>query len=949
MSANEKTACEDIINHNTEVLRMLSVEHAILYTGFDQVLAARKAAADKALCARGGNSSDHSYTEGDITPTLGLTYATPQIFLADAWDLWGDGRALIGNRNRCLFLLDILAEHPALSHIAQNVRLFADFIQRYAGESHFEDAVAAAQSTSIAGDKAFAGDLAALGDKEKELFGVIGEYYDRLNKSNFVEAGDAANTLSVVMPPQQLICDMWIDLSPAIRDLFETLNGTPCDEFMPQACVVPVEQTVETGFLFPAGPAATLPMIKDETEAFCTSSKRSEKRIDIAVGVSDPFAAYEAMAPTFVEQGYTCAVRSSLPFSETMFGCAFVAALAVATGDSHWLAAATDFAYSAYSGMSERDAQHLDTTLRTDRLTTHVQACDILRESSEPFLLFEALLGDDALDSAQKLRDYVVRLSNTSASLPPVEPAAASALCSLVESYEQLGIGQVSLQDAACLLNVAASAQTSGSDVDTSGDSACPVRIEFISLGALDLLPTCGYDLVIVGDVSESTFKSAVSHNVFDVLAEKIGIVEPNASLDGARAAFACAERAARKRFTCVLPLRDQNREPAYPSFVFNEYASVLRRGDEEIDRECFDLPCRIASSVQRRGEDDIAACLGYAFTQPIETIYLQAAHRGELVELPIKQFLHMVSSGENMSIPVLSPSAIESYIGCPYSWFVDRRIRPSAIDEGFGAIEKGSFVHEVFAKFFDTLATRGIKHLDEQNADDLEALLDDVFDECMREDADKPGERLAPVSASETLEVETLRANMHVSLLRQMKLPASFEVYANEQVIDVTDDIDYAGSRLSGRIDRVDVDDKAKHFVVYDYKGKLTGYDAGFSDKDDIDSYQLPRKVQALIYAQTLRHQLSNYTCVGALYLSYSAYNDRDFMAGSYNEAAYDIARFTSNRSCVHMNFEAFLDLVEERVSSYVQTLLQGNIQVAPRDKEACGNCGFLACARRM
>ncbi len=925
------------------------MEHAIIYTGFDQVLAARKAAADNALCSRDGISPDIFCTADNVSPTLGLTYATPQIFLADAWDLWGDGRKLIGNRDRCLFLLDILAEHPNLSHIAQNVQLFAYFIQRYAGESHFYDAVAAAQSEGIAGEKAFAGDLAALGDKERELFVVVCEYYDRLNNSNFVEAGDAANTLSVVMPPQQLACDMWIDLPPALKDLFETLNGTPCDKFMPQACVVPVEQTVETGFLFPAGPAATLPMIKDETEAFCTSAKQSGDRIDIAVGVPDPFAAYEALAPTFVEQGYTSAVRSSLPFTETMFGRAFVAALDVATGDPHWLAAATDFAYSVFSGMSERDAQYLDTTLRADRLTTHVRACDILRESSESFKLFESLLGDDAFDSAQKLRDYVVRLTNTSVSLPPVEPAAACALCSLVESYEQLGIGQVSLQDAACLLNVSASAQTSDSADDASGDSECSVRIEFISAGALDLLPTCGYDLVIVGDVSETTFKSAASHNVFDMLAEKIGIVEPSASLDVAREAFACAERAARKRFTCVLPLRDQDREPAYPSFVFNEYASILRRGDEEIDRECFDLPCRIVSSVQRCGEDAIATCLGYAFNEPTETIYLRAAHRGELVELSLAQFLYMVSSAENVSVPVLSPSALESYIGCPYSWFVNRRVGLSGIDEGFGSLEKGSFVHEVFANFFDTLATRGIKHLDEQDADELEALLDEIFDECMREDADKPGERLAPVSASETLEVETLRTNMHVSLLRQMKLPASFEVYADEKVIDAADSIDYAGARLSGRIDRIDVDDAVKRFVIYDYKGNLTGHDAGFSDKDDVDSYQLPHKVQALIYAQALRHQFDGYTCAGALYLSYSARRDRDFLAGSYNEVAYDVPRFINARSCVHMNFETFLDLIEEKISPYVQALLKGDIRIDPRDKESCRNCGVPLCERRM
>ncbi len=61
-------------------------ETVILYRTYERALAARKAQ------ARAGQ------------PTLGVSPTTAAAYLADSWDVWGDGRHLVGWQERLLLM-----------------------------------------------------------------------------------------------------------------------------------------------------------------------------------------------------------------------------------------------------------------------------------------------------------------------------------------------------------------------------------------------------------------------------------------------------------------------------------------------------------------------------------------------------------------------------------------------------------------------------------------------------------------------------------------------------------------------------------------------------------------------------------------------------------------------------------------------------------------------------
>nr|WP_253904881.1 PD-(D/E)XK nuclease family protein [Adlercreutzia sp. ZJ473] len=315
----------------------------------------------------------------------------------------------------------------------------------------------------------------------------------------------------------------------------------------------------------------------------------------------------------------------------------------------------------------------------------------------------------------------------------------------------------------------------------------------------------------------------------------------------------------------------------------------------------------------------------------------------------------HLPSVAEGARrLPVLSPSAIEAYLGCPYQWFVTRRIRLNELDEGFGALETGSFAHAVLAAFYDALAARGCARVpaDAVGWQEASILFDEVFAEqvaAQRTQDPAASSRLVARAEAEVLAVERLREVLRESVRRQARFAPTYAVCAHELEIKPDQGVDYAGARLNGRVDRVDVDAAAGRYLVLDYKGSSERHAAGFPDDADPAAFALPRKVQALVYAQALRGRFDGLACAGALYLGYRAKSDGAFAAGSFDEAAGDLGEFGKDSSRVHMNFARFLDLVEEKIAPHVRALMEGRIAADPASKEACAHCPVASCERRL
>ena len=703
---------------------------------------------------------------------------------------------------------------------------------------------------------------------------------------------------------------------------------------------------MEALFAFPAGATAVARTVREEVDAALAAADAAG-RPDAAVVVCapDPTALFDALAPALLEAGIACALKGSVPFGGTLLGRALKAVRGLQAGEGPWRHAATDFAYSALSGIAPFEAQRLNAQWRGDRLFEAAQAAEQLRSLSRTFALFEALLRHADVAALDALAQAIAEGGLVPAQARAREQAAIQALRRLLESAEGLG--------ASPELGVVAEALRVPVSVEAPAAQKAGKRpmVQLCALRSMDCLAPGSVFAVVIADMTDAAFGSGRNRSALDGLAEKLGAVEPTSRFDEWRASFACAERAATSRFVTVAPLRDAAQDPTYPAFLFDELVGVLPEGGPivSVDAEgLYRLPERYAASALRPGEEAMVAGLGQSFVEPTGFERLPAPVRGHLAELPMERFLRMAPDGApGTEVPVLSASAIEAYVQCPYQWFVGRKVGVNGLDEGFGPLEKGTFAHQVYKRLFDQLAEDGINRVDSHALPQALAAFEAVFDAVLAEQAQAPaGERLAPADSLERHQVALLRSQIRDSLRHMASLPQAFSVYAHEYELRPEDGIDYAGARLAGRVDRIDVDEQGGRFAVLDYKGSVAGHEAGFGEDDDLASLALPHKVQALIYAQALRSPLAGMVCVGALYLSYRAKDASQLAAGSYSPVGYGTAAATKG-SQVQASFDAFLNAVEQQIAPRIQALRAGRIAPDPAPG-ACRYCPVPYCESR-
>ncbi|WP_165048734.1 MULTISPECIES: PD-(D/E)XK nuclease family protein [unclassified Adlercreutzia] len=965
-----------------------------LHPSFDAALAARKS------CAHAEDAC-----------SLGATFTTPEAFVADLWEVWGDARRIVSAQERLVAVRAALARQDAFARTLGTARLIARFIGRSAGTHELDEALRGT----------FSGEDVT--PHERAVLDLVRAYQAALDARGLVEMGQAARVLSDALGGElgdglgaagmayRITCAPGLDMAPAVERLLAAL-GWEREERAPFS-IPALDEGVEPGLLIPAGATATPAALLDEimclvgradggagedgadpvaalpgeADAATVGAKEGDavapRVLDVVVCAPDPRDLYRALSPHLAEAGIACGLECRVPFGATALGHAWASARALVEDDARWIAAATDFAYGAFSGMRAFEAQRLNAELRRDRLLTCADARERLRAASPSFAHFEALAcggSEEARCALDAIEALAKEAGGSSPLARPEERGALAALRGLLETARSLAAGDAFsdvVRDVAPTLSVplstlaTAAPGSAGEQRQRDGQQAVPPQsvqavspsfaqpasVRFTGLPTPGSLAPKSADAVILADVTDASFPAAPGAGALDVLACKLGLPGAPDPLDGQRRAFAAASSAARRRFTCVLPLRNEAQEETYPAFAFDEYVEALAAarggGGEPVEEGNATLPGFLARAACRFGEDVLARGMGRAFAAPAGAVELAPAHRGVLATLDLAE--HLPSAVEcTRRLPVLSPSAIEAYLGCPYQWFVTRRIRLNELDEGFGALETGSFAHAVLAAFYDALAARGCARVpaDAAGWQEASALFDEVFDaQVAAQPAQDPAasSRLVARTEAEALAVERLREVLRESVRRQARFAPTYAVCAHELEIKPDQGVDYAGARLNGRVDRVDVDAAAGRYLVLDYKGSSERHAAGFPDDADPAAFALPRKVQALVYAQALRGRFDGLACAGALYLGYRARSDGAFAAGSFDEAALDLGGFGKDSSCVHMSFARFLDLVEEKIAPHVRALMEGRIEADPASKEACAYCPVASCERRL
>ncbi|MEG1513019.1 MAG: PD-(D/E)XK nuclease family protein [Raoultibacter sp.] len=942
-----------------------------LMTGYAQVLSRRKrwAASACSLC-------------------FGATVSTFTSWVADAWELYGDGRMLVSPMQRTLLVqcaLDAAVSADEVRVIASTagmVELIADTVKEGAGFSPF---------MKVIEEEGFKGFVSS--DAEDELFGIARRYFKELEGRHLCEWGQALSLLSETSLAETLIVcegftvldrtqalffarlaqkgevvfvvqtafDSLFDPAAELSALFEMLQvevirenenaeSSPnrafelesfCSALFHSDADHPVAATGAVRFLLPAGRYATASLVTDMIADLDPTETRQ-----IIVACNDPAALFYAIAPRLERRGIAVATSYRRRFGEVAIGRAIVALFGILTATSRPdTFQATDYALSPLSDMGVRMGYILDAKWRSKRIIDREgildDLCDYAPDLAAPFIgSFEAGHPDEAIGIA--LQFFSSHFIGSEAFRSEQLSALASAR-KVLACAEDLGF------DFARTLPFLMAQSIS---VHTGlGKLPC---VHFMTLSEAARGEGDAVSALIVGDLNASDRSIRSARTSKDLLFEKLGWAYAFDPVYRLRSQFFAACSLPADVLVLERTLNDEQAEPSYPAVVFEDAVDCYRCSPadaRELDRTTG-LPDVLAPYAMQAGEE----CFSKNFCDididqnAMQDISLAAAGRLS----PENKDLIVVSRAYNDGLVHegidLSPSAIESYLECPYKWFSLRRLSLDVPDAGFGGIEKGNFAHTVLQRFYQEFPAKykTAKPIAE-NLTEAQEFLGCLFDEeAARQPQIAPSRNpLIALTPWEMYQLEEMKRQLQEFLVRDSALLPGFAPTYFEWQFGHDAPISYAGVNLLGQIDRIDINDR-NQAVIVDYKSSLNpDY---YALPVTCGEFVLPHKIQTLIYAQVVRRVLG-LDVVGALYTCVL----KPGLFGAYDGAVLggcDLPGINEKRNGSHYaQVEGFSDLLDRTEALIFERLLrlqEGDICPNPRTDKSCDYCPVTLCEVR-
>lgn len=956
------------------------MRNVVLYPTYEYALRMRKMAADQAAF--------------DSFATL---HTTPSAFFLQAWDVWGDERKIVDGVERKIIVQSLLQQQSVLASTPGTIEALARFIGDYAGLPTLlgEGLARIKEKESLSENTS--GVECAIGD-------VIQAYFETLKTKRFIELGEAIAYLSAVIPQTSFSFKAQPVLSESMKAFFAKRGVLPdyiseppsSDKFwgMHQA------NGFSTVLLKPAGVDVQAFQIQSYIERVLQkrskkSEERSADRFQIGIIAPNIQALHTRLTPVLLTSSASRGERAKIQlrdyvaFTHTEFGKALKALYLLLTQDPQWIEATTTFARSPYaeirketlevdddarahgaemlgetdhadkrSDLSQRMliARKINAYLRSHHGTTPADAWAMLQKYFITPEYFEEFLTD--FDASAGLAYFTDLANHIFAGDEVARRREVSAICAMRDVYDKAReyiahpydvlylLDSLRVQVSYCHDNKTSKRayvdgcadESRATSLDPSADGqlndVCDIEIVCMGKNAMRSLMPDSYDVLIVADATSDDFSVVDKPGALESMRLALGLPESRGKIDEAYSTIASLMSAVRKELVFSVPQKNGKAEDVYPAFFCSEIVThapqVLQEEMGEEDLEATLTVCDEQMRVQMRGDD------GYQ-SWSLATI-------GSLQTFSLIDMIRTVQE-DNVLLPLLSPTDLETYHECPYKWFISKRIRPASINEGFDLLAAGNFVHAVFYSLYNELHKQGISRITPDDLDGAHRLLDSVIDQQMA-DQQKEKKGYIPMNKNEEGIYAQLIAALHNNLIYQAECFAGFAPTKLESSIEVNDEIDFAGARLHGRVDRIDTN-REDGFIVIDYKGSVSKKGCG-SKAQTRDEVELPRNLQALIYAQAIKRQQEKKP-YGAFYLNYKAKDPKNFLAGSYNPAVFDLGQFATKKSEVELSFDIYLDQIEALCESLVGSLRSGNIAPNPQSSEACQWCPAFGCPLRL
>ncbi len=636
-----------------------------------------------------------------------------------------------------------------------------------------------------------------------------------------------------------------------------------------------------------------------------------------------------------------------------------------------------DFTLSKFSGISKQRAYLLGAIwLNTKGITKDKVLSDIAKESKTSAKIVKAIKQDDCGQILDAMLD-ALKASETSgkhdsspnsqhqSALMAQSQAAALSIVGAIEFGRMLDlpldlcISMLQLLDSNIKYQVVAQG---------SSETKC---VEFGRLAAAGDKPR---DAIIFADFSATSFPVSKDKDLGIQLLEKVGISVQQNYLAKMRFNFYSALRGAQKKIVFQRALADKDGNEVRPSVLFEELTDTYREDLNDFDAldKLTVLPKSITDSVKEQNivtiKDEHLICEliskpAYEGSKPTKimdgspnfSVPIDPQSASEISELDRKK-IALAALGTSDAPRTLSATFVESYMQCPYKWFVEKIISPQSLGCEIDALAKGNLFHGVLNGVYSEIcASRGgPSRIDETTPEQIVNLVNactmKYIEQEIRENPQSP---FCNLSEKEKLDLDRYKRQI-CTLLEDDKeflkpyVPSMFEKkFGKDQIFE------YAGHKFSGVIDRIDID-KDGRAVIIDYKGSI-GETYRFnaeqtSEDENADANpnkKIPEKMQTLLYAAAAK-KVFDLDVVGLVYRSYSkskslcAINNLEVLGSEY---------MFLNKEVHGLSSAGFLELIENTelaVKDAIDNISKGIIIPAPKSKHTCKNCMAIGCKER-
>ncbi len=941
-------------------------------------------------------------------------------WIENLWFTFGDGRSIVDNINRSKYVLisarRVLQHHQDRETLAKNLAHSAlDYIQNLCGLEKFEDEIRNYDCGKLKEE-----------DKKNEdyLYEIIQTYYETLEEAGFIEQShvlkNIASHQSLYFRSKISLCMIQEELRTMQQEEFFTTCKESITLIPPTKLNDIVEDLPPFALLEPAGRRAEAALIGDVIKLNSRSISETKDNSQHAhfwhsiIIDNDPRMIYDILKKG-LEPSYALEIHESIPFASTDLGRAFMAVYSIMQNKrSIDIIHCIDLISNPLFGLSHDHALKIITLFEQDRLLQkpeyRTKAIKLLQGKGEDYDEIAPYFCNGA---EQNKDDQIQLLERIYTGNNHLYEIFSKCLISLHrDTYKQNGAHLESLK------NVIATSfkknekwrqiqlRALGILIETLiiySDSACKVddaighleqcsiscssvqlsnpevpRILFTTPAkAKTLQPGCA-EFVYYCNATSVNFPMKRIDTPARSTALRLGYDDLYPLLQEFQHDFIAISDLACKKTYISRPLSTpEGQVSSLPAFI----ESILDDPRLDIDKKSreSEIHSRPESCVHH---NDAGLQQGISIEceelpYPSDPYTINDSNKLVLVK-------HRKGSNTNEPEKILSPSSVEALLECPYGWLISRRLGAEEVKKEFGHLEIGTFIHKVLEEFYKEFKKRHGEdaRLTIETQQEAQSIFDKAFETILDEQKDlKIGDnRLIPLTELEKSKINKIKSDLIFFIEHEPDFLAPYIPTHFEYRIGEDEAIDYAGYKICGSVDRIDMlkkdDEEKERAVVIDYKGSLSNdytpqiaADGSMLEAETIEDLEeieiqtyIEGKIQTLIYASIIQKKL-NCEAQGSLYVSYNQPKDGkktriihgarretlDIMSGPEEKS---IASFPSSKNLdPYMTYQDLLQDTESMILQRLEIILGDGDLTPPnesKNKKMCRYCPHFYCTYR-